>query len=91
MKPMQTTPNIELEIAELILHGFAPGDRDRISEALQQELTRLLTVQGIPAPVSENCHLPSLNLGCLHLHPGINPEKIGIQLAQAIYGGLGEL
>ena len=37
--------NLNLHIEELVLHGFAPGDRYRIGEAVQQELTRLFAEQ----------------------------------------------
>jgi hypothetical protein len=39
---MKPRPSINLHIEELVLHGFAPGDRHRISEAVEQELTRLI-------------------------------------------------
>src|SRR3712207_3298477 len=43
-----TPVNIELHIEELVLHGFAPGDRYRIGEAVQRELARLFAEQGVP-------------------------------------------
>jgi len=43
-----TPKNIELHIEELVLHGLSPGDRYRIGEAVEQELTRLLADQGVP-------------------------------------------
>ena len=44
MKPRE----IEVEIEELILHGFEPRDRWRIGDALQQELRGLLAAKGVP-------------------------------------------
>jgi hypothetical protein len=39
---------IELTVEELVLHGFAAGDRYAIAEAVERELTRLLGGQGVP-------------------------------------------
>jgi len=44
---MKPQPDIHLHIEELVLHGFAPGDRHQISEAMQQELTRLISEKNI--------------------------------------------
>src|SRR5258708_7973370 len=37
------TSNINLHIEELVLHGFAPGDRYTIADPVERELSRLLT------------------------------------------------
>ena len=34
--------NIVIEIDELVLHGFPPGERHRIGEAVQAELARIV-------------------------------------------------
>jgi len=39
---------IEVHIEELILEGFAPGDRWRVGAAVQEELGRLFSRQGVP-------------------------------------------
>ena len=43
MKPRE----IEAQIEELVLHGFPPSERYRIADAMQAELARLLTEQGL--------------------------------------------
>lgn len=80
--------NVELYIEELILHGFAPSDRYPIGEAVEQELTRLLTVQGVPPSLAQGKEVASLDGGSFEVTAGAKPEAIGNQVAQAIYGGL---
>jgi hypothetical protein len=81
--------SVELHIEELVLNGFAHNDRYRIGEALEQELTRLLSEEGTPIAFTQAVNVASLNGGAIDLDPGSNPEAAGIQLARAIYGGLG--
>ncbi|UBF24836.1 hypothetical protein K9N68_24735 [Kovacikia minuta CCNUW1] len=83
-------PNLQLHIEELVLHGFARSDRDRISTAIQQELTRLFTENGIPPSLAQGGQIGQLNGGTFEMTTGTKPEAAGIQIAQSIYGGLGE-
>jgi hypothetical protein len=86
MKPM----NVELHIEELVLHGFAPGDRYRIGEAVERELQRLLAEQGAPALFNAAIDLARIDAGIFNLKPNANSEMIGAQIAQAIYSGIKE-
>ncbi|MBW4686853.1 MAG: hypothetical protein KME40_17540 [Komarekiella atlantica HA4396-MV6] len=87
---MDLTPgNLELHIEELILHGFPASDRHRIGAAVQQELTRLFT-QGIPPSLSQGGAIAQLNGSIFEITPGTQPEIIGVQIAQSIYGGLSQ-
>ncbi len=79
--------NIELEIEKLILEGFPIGNRHRIGAAIEQELTRLLTEQGIPPSLSQGGEIPSLDGGVFEVSANAKPETIGRQIAQSIYGG----
>ncbi len=81
------TPNIEIEIEELILHGFAPGDRVSIGEAVQRELTRLLAEQGL-ASMNQNIEIARVNGGVFDVRAGSKSEKIGAEIAQSIFQGL---
>lgn len=83
-----TRKNIELHIEELVLHGFAPGDRSRIGEAVQQELTRLFVEQGVPRSLSQGGEIGRLDAGAFEMTTGTKAEVVGAQIAQAIYGGL---
>jgi hypothetical protein len=85
---MSTKPhsgNIELYIDQLVLHGFPRGDRHRIGEAIQQELLRQLFEQGIPDTLARQDHVSRLNAGSVQAEQGGGPERIGMQVAQAVY------
>lgn len=84
MKP----ENIELQIEELVLHGFAPGDRYRIGEAVEREMTRLFAEQGTPPSLPQRGEIARLNGGAFEVKPGSGAEAIGVQVGQAVYGGL---
>jgi len=40
---------VSVHIEELVLIGIRPGDRDRVAQALQSELTRLLRQRPLPS------------------------------------------
>jgi hypothetical protein len=83
-------PNIELNIEELVLHGFPSDYRHRIGDALERELTRLLAEQGLRVPLAHNQELASLDAGTFSLAPTAKASVIGVEVARAVYGGLGE-
>ena len=84
MKP----ENVELHIEELVLRGFAPGDRYRIGEAVEGELARLLDEQGVPLSLAQGSEVELLDGGAFEVAHGSKSERVGAQVAQAIYGGL---
>jgi hypothetical protein len=83
-----TPRNIELRIEELVLHDFAPGDRYRIGETVQDELVRLFAEQGAPPSLTRGSEIGRLDGGTFEMKPGSRAEVIGVQVAQAVYGGL---
>jgi hypothetical protein len=84
MKPA----NVELHIAELVLHGFAPGDRYRIGETIERELARLFAEQGTSQLLRQRSEIERLDGGAFEVKPGIRAEAIGAQVAQTVYRGL---
>ncbi len=82
--------NIELHIEELVLEGFAAGDRYSIGEAVERELTRLLNEQGVPSLFGQDGDFARLHGGEVRVAPGARAEAIGRQVAQAVYGGAKE-
>ena len=78
--------NVELHIEELVLHGFSPGDRYRIGDAVQRELTHLFIEQGVPP--AQSGELAYLDGGAFEVRPGSGAEEIGVRVARAVYGGL---
>jgi len=88
--PSNTQPSVELCIEELVLHGFAPGERYAIGDAIERELTRLLRERGIPVSLrSENAtdEIRGMSFNAAH---NTRPPAIGWQIAQAVYQGFGQ-
>ena len=84
----RSTPStVELYIEVLVLRGFAPGDGYSIGEAMERELSRLLTEQATPL-LTKRADMARLDCGSFHMLPGANAEAVGVQVAQAIGGGL---
>jgi len=81
-------PNAEirLHIEELVLHGFAPGDRHQIGAAVEQELSRLMAEQ--PPAIGKNMSLPQVDGGSFQIKNAARPASIGSQIAGAIHGGI---
>ena len=77
--------NIEINIDELVLHGFSSGDRYRIGEALQLELIRLFTEGNVPLSLTRGIELTRLDAGTFNMAPNSKPEVIGTQVAKSIY------
>ena len=84
MKPA----NLELRIEELVLRGFEPDDRYRIGDTVERELARLLADQGPPPTLAQGREVACLDGGAFEVKPGSKVEGIGVQVAQAVYGGL---
>ncbi len=82
-------PSIEIDIEELALRGFPLEHRDRIGEAFERELHRLLVSDDIPGTMARDDEIAHLDTGTIRLMPSNEPEDTGAQIAQAVYGGLG--
>jgi hypothetical protein len=80
--------SVELHIEELVLHGFPPGDRLRIAQAIERELAQLLVTQGAPPLVTRDQNLARLDAGAFEVEQGARPERIGLQVARSVYGGM---
>jgi hypothetical protein len=76
---------IELHIEELVLHGFPASDRLHIGDAVQQELLRLVTEQGLPGMGANPVDVQRLNAGSFQVASGAKPQAIGAQLAQHLH------
>ena len=78
---------VELRIDSLVLHGVAPGARDRVADAFSTELTRLLTERGVPAGLSTAGERAAIDAGELRLG-GRSDASAGVELAHVVYRGL---
>jgi hypothetical protein len=90
MKDFNTSaspPAIELDIQELVLHGFSATDRFAIGDAVQRELERLITEQGVPG-LAHSVSADRLDGGVLSIAPGTRPHVIGAQVAARVHEGL---
>jgi hypothetical protein len=82
-------PSIEVHIEELLLHGFAPGDRYGIGAAVERELTRLFAEHGVLSSLTQDGAIVRLDGRRFQVAPDAKAETIGAQIAQAVYGGMG--
>jgi hypothetical protein len=80
---------VKVRIRELVLRGFAPGERYRIGDAVHNELVRLLSVQ--PDALRALGHgraTAEIDAGEFRMPAGSHPAFVGRQVAGAIYRGL---
>jgi hypothetical protein len=78
-------PTIELSIDELVLHGFPPGDRARIGDAIQVELERQLATLGLDASrLPSRTRMTSLDAGSFEVGASPSPGTIGANVARNI-------
>lgn len=80
-----TPRQIELHIEELILHGFDPGTRWNVADALGSELGGLLAKQGIPPAWQASPE--RIDAGAVRASSLSKPAAAGEQIARAVYGG----
>jgi hypothetical protein len=72
----------------VVLHGFDPRGRYAVADAVQHELTRLLTERGVPAPAGGERGAGRVDGGSFRVPPDPRPKALGAQVARAVYGGL---
>lgn len=80
--------NLDLHIEQLILPHVPAHQRHLVGAAIEQELTRLFTAQGVPPILAQGGQMAQLDGGAFNVAPDATPTQIGSQVAQAIYGGL---
>jgi hypothetical protein len=79
---------IRVEIEQLTLTGVRPGRRDRVLAAFHRELTRLLTVDGLPEiSAGDREHVT----GGARLTSTRDPDRLGHQLAHSVYTALADV
>jgi hypothetical protein len=82
--------NINLHIERLVLDGLpvARLDGPLVQAAVEAELSRLLTAQGLSPSLLQGGAMPALRGDSLQLVSESSPSQLGTQIAQAVYGGL---
>ncbi|HYW47842.1 MAG TPA: hypothetical protein VE959_33555 [Bryobacteraceae bacterium] len=77
-------PPVDLHIEELVLHGFSPGDRLLIGDAIERELARLAWTAGHAGSRS----VGELDVGEFRLERGWKARDAGRHIARAVGRGL---
>jgi hypothetical protein len=82
--------NINLHIERLVLEGLPTENRHSalVKAAIEAELTRLLTENGLSAGLQSGGVFPRLQANALQLGTEKTPQ-LGQQIAQSIYGSIG--
>lgn len=78
--------DIDLQIEDLVLRGFAPRDREALRESVESELTRLLETRGLEA---REISIDAVDARRFQIIPGARPQTTGAQIARSIYESLG--
>ena len=79
---------IAIQVDELVLDGFPSGDRHRIGEAFQRELARLMSERGALSGLDRGKTVEQLSGGSFQFNAEARPERTGIDIARAVFGGL---
>lgn len=84
--------NIEIHIDRLILDGLPLTGQSgpQIQAAVEAELTRLLTEGGLAAELQAGGGMRSLKADDFQMGRDANSSQLGWQIAQALYGGIGQ-
>lgn len=82
---------INVQIERLILDGIqvAPHERPLLQAAVEGELGRLMMAGGVNAELAAGGAVPSVNGGDLRASGDAGPARLGEQIAQVVYGGIG--
>ena len=83
--------NINLHIERLVLDGVnvPPGQRHLLRASVETELVRLLTDGGLSPSLAAGGALPHVSANDIQLTGGNDPVELGRQIAQSVYGGIG--
>ncbi len=89
---MSSSTSIIIYIERLIIDGISIPQRHRplVQAALEQELARLLTHDGIAISLQSSGTLPYISAGALVMNGNTNPRILGEQIARAVYEGIGQ-
>lgn len=85
---MVKATKFELQIEQLVLHGFSPQDARHIGMALERELGRLLRKEGIPSALTRGVRQANLRGADIRIAGKTRPAVLGMQIARSVYTGL---
>jgi len=81
-------PPVHLHIEELVLHGFSPGDRLAIGDAVERELARIIAEPGWRGFPDRSLALERIDAGSFPVARGARAPAVGTSIARAVQGGL---
>jgi hypothetical protein len=81
-------PDIDFHVDELVLHGVTLGDRHRVGQAIGDELTRLLAVDGLSPALARGAEVDRIDGGAFRQPTTVGPSAVGAQIARAVHRGL---
>ena len=83
---------IQVHIERLILDGLPLEKRQGplVQVAVERELTRLLTANGLAQEWQAGGAVPSMSVSDFRLANENHPNQIGQQIAWSVYGGMGK-
>ena len=84
--------NINLHIDRLVLDGLPIEHRQGplLKAAVEAELSRLLTADGLANSLMTGGATPSVPAPGIQLANESSPQQLGEQIGRAVYGGLGK-
>jgi hypothetical protein len=84
--------NVNLQIDRLILHNIdlSPSQRADLQAIVTAELTQLFSTQGVPPQWQRGGAIAALPAGPIAVATGSDPQHLGQQIAQQIYGQLSQ-
>jgi|GEM_PF-2994597 len=87
-KMKRSVHNIEVQIDELVLHGFPATDRYIIGDALTDELKQLFVNNKADISPVKEMNVSALNAQRIVLQQNAKPNSVGVQIAKAVHGSL---
>ena len=85
--------NIRIYIDRLILDGLPISHHQgqQVQASVEAELSRLFTEGGLSSTLQTGIAVPSVRADAIQLSAGNNPTQMGTQIAQSVYGGIGNI
>lgn len=82
---------VNLYIDRLVLDGvnILPGQRHLLQVSVAAELTRMLTEGGLSPSLAQDTALARMSTGSIQLINSNSSIQLGEQIAQSLYGGIG--
>lgn len=79
---------LDLEIDQLMLDGCSPAEARRVGAAVERELPRLFSDQGLPDGLARPFEAARIDAGSFHVRPAGGAERTGREIAAVLYQNL---